>query len=217
MADTSTLSAFALSYADVSSEATWRIGITDDAAGDCINAIRAGRSAQRCLVACVCDSGIVALVDVEGAPRLLARYTNDSPSWSVALNDRLCGVAITANSHNATLLGLRPDAEPDHWRLTPQLTLHGHAHNIPSCDLSADGCRIATCSIDRTVRLWDVPTGRLLHRKTLCDEWSVAQHAALRRSHGRPIDAAARRAGSGASASSTAAPSPRSTARTRLR
>ncbi len=54
------------------------------------------------------------------------------------------------------------------WRLaTPgeEVLLHtlkGHTNQITSVAFSPDGSRLVSCSFDRSVRLWDVETGRQL-------------------------------------------------------
>lgn len=45
------------------------------------------------------------------------------------------------------------------WALTPQV---GHALPVTAIALSPDGRRLATASLDMTIKLWDAATGRLL-------------------------------------------------------
>jgi WD40 repeat protein/anti-sigma factor RsiW len=42
----------------------------------------------------------------------------------------------------------------------------GHKGSVSSVSLSADGTRLATGSYDRTIKIWDVPNGKLLHNRT---------------------------------------------------
>ena len=41
-----------------------------------------------------------------------------------------------------------------------QMSLKGHALNVTDCAFSPDGRRLATTSIDKTIRIWDLATGQ---------------------------------------------------------
>ena len=53
----------------------------------------------------------------------------------------------------------------------PSTLLEGHTDSVYSVALSPDGQTLASGSHDRTVRLWDVNTGRLLHTLTGHTNW----------------------------------------------
>jgi WD40 repeat protein len=64
---------------------------------------------------------------------------------------------VTARGHSHTARVWQADSEDG-----LQLTLSGHTDAVNDAAFSPDGNRIVTASKDRTARLWDAATGRLL-------------------------------------------------------
>jgi WD40 repeat protein len=74
-------------------------------------------------------------------------------------------VAFTSDSRFVLSSG---DSSIHLWDLTsgkeaPRRFDGQHSGRIPAMALSADGRRLATGGDDRTVKLWDVATGKMLH------------------------------------------------------
>lgn len=54
-------------------------------------------------------------------------------------------------------------SRPDELRYKPALILRGHKRGVSGVKFSPDGKRIASCSADATIKIWDAETGRLEH------------------------------------------------------
>jgi COMPASS component SWD3 len=52
---------------------------------------------------------------------------------------------------------------PKELHYKPVLILKGHKRGVSSVKFSPDGERIASCSADGTIKIWDAETGKLEH------------------------------------------------------
>ena len=108
---------------------------------------------------CAVAGGLVRLVDgTKGAVKKELKTGTHRPMLAGALAGP---VAVTYNGDEPLvhLYDLKKGAE-----LPP---LKGHEGGVSSVALSADGRRAATASVDRTLRLWDVPSRRMVGHRQL--------------------------------------------------
>lgn len=75
-------------------------------------------------------------------------------------------IAVGANTHDIKIYNLNT-SNPN----TTFWTLSGHAHNIPCVDISPCGGYIATISIDKTFRIWNIETQELIIEGDLPYQW----------------------------------------------
>lgn len=54
-------------------------------------------------------------------------------------------------------------SRPNELHYKPALILRGHKRAVSGVKFSPDGKRIASCSADATIKIWDAETGRLEH------------------------------------------------------
>ena len=89
---------------------------------------------------------------------------NDVSSWSVSLCAKTRQIAIGSNAHTVSLW----DLDSNHLHV-----LGSHAHNVPAVAISENGERVASCSIDGTLKLWDTRTALCVASTQPCQEWFV--------------------------------------------
>eukprot|EP00474_Spongospora_subterranea_P002832 CRZ03290.1 hypothetical protein [Spongospora subterranea] len=81
--------------------------------------------------------------------------TIDRSVWGVTYLQNYPMVVTSSNTH---LIALSDVMYPQRCYI-----LEGHAHNIPSVNVSGDGRFLASASIDGTARVWDLSTRQLLY------------------------------------------------------
>jgi COMPASS component SWD3 len=69
----------------------------------------------------------------------------------------------SASSHRSYRTPQETWARPDELHYKPALILRGHKRGVSGVKFSPDGKRIASCSADATIKIWDAETGRLEH------------------------------------------------------
>lgn len=96
-------------------------------------------------------------------------YNNDNVStWGISISSSSPYVAVSANSHQITLLKYNPSAFTQY----ENTSVTGHNHNIPCIDFSSCGQFLASISIDSTARVWEVATGKMRTKVSLgFQEW----------------------------------------------
>ncbi len=119
------------------------------------------------------DHDACALWDVETQRVLRTFKVGLELQWiAVSKDGRL--LLVAANPGHASLWSL--DGSPDDGK--PLRRFEGHTGKVVGCALSPDATLAATVSEDRTVRLWEVVTGRELDRVDLapiCDRPDAVQ------------------------------------------
>ncbi|KAJ1955864.1 hypothetical protein EC988_001651, partial [Linderina pennispora] len=126
---------------------------------DEINAICLGTLFDQEVVAAVFETGRVIIWKLDLAGTILYTYKNSSSTWGCAIHGETNTIAISANSHNITILeppGPPTDA-PAQLRL--KSVLEDHIHNIPNVSFSACGKYLVSASIDSSIRAWDLDSG----------------------------------------------------------
>jgi COMPASS component SWD3 len=69
----------------------------------------------------------------------------------------------SASSHRSYRTPEESWARPDELHYRPALILKGHKRGVSGVKFSPDGKRIASCSADGMIKIWDAETGRLEH------------------------------------------------------
>ncbi|MCB0185568.1 MAG: hypothetical protein KDE31_14970, partial [Caldilineaceae bacterium] len=90
-------------------------------------------------------------------PTLLHTLPGHRATWCAAIDADANLLAYAGPAHAIALWNLAAPGKADLLH-----TLKGHTNQITSVAFSPDGSQLVSCSFDRSVRLWDVETGRHL-------------------------------------------------------
>ncbi|KAL0077465.1 WD40-repeat-containing domain protein, partial [Phycomyces blakesleeanus] len=149
-----------------------------------INAIKVAQLLDKEVLVTVAENGHVGVwitEDLDKEPLVLRH--EDVSTWGLAIHkDGL--VAVSTNNKIVTVFNILEltktsrmfENDPDSKRKRRKrnalkdkkvVNLVGHEHNIPNIDFSHSGRYIASCSIDRTCRVWDLTKEKVVtQRKT---------------------------------------------------
>lgn len=118
-----------------------------------INAIKVGTLGFEPALIAVDDQGLVGVWFLRAPKQKPIVFDNEISTWGIALNTVKRLIAVSANSHAITIYDL----------ITGHIQhLKGHGHNIPSIEFDLSGDRLVSCSIDGSVRVWDLHTSQCL-------------------------------------------------------
>ncbi|KAI9138767.1 hypothetical protein BKA69DRAFT_1117642, partial [Paraphysoderma sedebokerense] len=138
----------------------------------------------------VCDDGEVIVWFTNDLNRTPLRFSNEVSTWGATTHGPSYLLAVSANSHQITVWDLRSDlrhaesslstievSDGDNMTTDPlgngmhKRILQGHQHNIPCIDISDCGKWLVSTSIDSTVRIWYLPTGRTMYNIIPSQQW----------------------------------------------
>eukprot|EP00698_Gefionella_okellyi_P002634 TRINITY_DN1247_c0_g1_i14.p1 TRINITY_DN1247_c0_g1~~TRINITY_DN1247_c0_g1_i14.p1 ORF type:complete len:414 (+),score=72.22 TRINITY_DN1247_c0_g1_i14:1747-2988(+) len=109
------------------------------------------------------DAGGVYCVNFDG--HLLMRCHMAESAWSMSFSTAQISsgmMAVGCNAHTVSVFNVRDGV---------CLRTLQHHHNVPCAAFNSSGGTLASCSIDGTVRLWDVSTGRCTQVHHGWGEW----------------------------------------------
>ncbi|KNC97936.1 uncharacterized protein SPPG_06924 [Spizellomyces punctatus DAOM BR117] len=146
-----------------------------------INAIRVGEIGTEEVLVAVDDNHLVHVwftADLDRHPIVLQH--RDS-AWGIAIHGPSYLLAVSANSHTIMVWNLRSsyqshgnfvsDRDGDPLGGVEKRELVGHEHNVPAIDFSSCGRYLLSCSIDCTLRIWNIKTGETLYSREVDGQW----------------------------------------------
>ncbi|KAJ3247452.1 hypothetical protein HDU78_004157 [Chytriomyces hyalinus] len=155
-----------------------------------INAIKSGFLGNVPVLVTVDDGGLVAVHETEfltnpDCPRKTHLFVNGESTWGLDIHAESRLVAVSANSHVISIFNLGMNSSSDKDALSDDAPmsgfktkrLSGHENNIPNIRFSSCGRYIASCSIDSSVRVWNIKTSQTVaifkNNQTNDWNWSV--------------------------------------------
>ncbi|KAJ3322208.1 serine/threonine protein kinase Ran1 [Boothiomyces sp. JEL0866] len=136
---------------------------------DELNAILIGNFGSDEVLACVGDNGLVSIYYTNDLNLKPIQLVNDESTWGLAICPKYSLLAVSDNGYKITIWNLSTsnDVLGEYKKI-----LRGHEHNIPCINFSEDGETLISCSIDKTMRIWNVASGQLLNTLSVNPEWN---------------------------------------------
>ncbi|KAJ3247499.1 hypothetical protein HDU77_008547 [Chytriomyces hyalinus] len=161
-----------------------------ESSNNIINAIKSGFLGNVPVLVTVDDGGLVAVHETEfltnpDCPRKTHLFVNGESTWGLDIHAESRLVAVSANSHVISIFNLGMNSSSDKDALSDDAPmsgfktkrLSGHENNIPNIRFSSCGRYIASCSIDSSVRVWNIKTSQTVaifkNNQTNDWNWSV--------------------------------------------
>ncbi|KAG0169970.1 hypothetical protein DFQ28_003342 [Apophysomyces sp. BC1034] len=127
-----------------------------------INAVKVGNMLDEEILVTVSECGEICVWKTGALDKPPTILNNHSSTWGIAIHGEQGLIAVSANNFKITIFNYLEITRPGHQRKKnvlkeeKQIELEGHSHNIPNIDFSQSGRYIASCSIDKTCRVWDI-------------------------------------------------------------
>jgi hypothetical protein len=116
----------------------------------------------------------------------------DSSTWSLSIHPTSSTsfkIAVGSNSYRITVFQVVMDGESSlEMQDISKLILTGHEHNVPSLSFSPCGDYLASCSIDGSIRIWNVEDGSTLIQKQMGLDWGWAIRWIQKQHIKKPLD-----------------------------
>jgi WD40 repeat protein len=90
-------------------------------------------------------------------------FNNNVSTWGISTSNESPYIAVSANSHEITLLKY----DLANFGQFEAVMLTGHGNNIPCIDFSNCGNFLGSVSIDSTVKIWQVSSGKMVRSALL--------------------------------------------------
>ncbi|KAJ3258726.1 hypothetical protein HK103_003320 [Boothiomyces macroporosus] len=136
---------------------------------DELNAILIGHFGEDEVLASAGDNGLISIYHTNDLALKPIQLINDESTWGLAICQKFSLIAVSDNGYKITIWNLSTSNNVlgKHKRI-----LRGHEHNIPCINFSGDGKYLISCSIDKTMRIWNVSTGEQMNTISVNPEWN---------------------------------------------
>ncbi|KAI8391006.1 uncharacterized protein BYT42DRAFT_555239 [Radiomyces spectabilis] len=149
-----------------------------------INAILVDRLLDKEVLITVADNGDVCVWRTEALDQQPMMLRAEASTWGVAVHTEQGLLAVSANDKKITIFNIlrltqssrlfehtspcEPRRRTKNWlRDDDKIVLEGHEHNIPNVDFSRSGRYLASCSVDKTCRVWDIAKRTMVTKRTI--------------------------------------------------